>query len=167
MPPHHLSPETADYSDNQDRISILKIRFILSKFRAAPQSKRAQRWHSWVEDSCSGSRVRQSDGLVPWRAGCGISKCFSKCRRRHVRQPDGLVSPRRPSLPLQKTKSVDVSRVSSGRSRLRGHGQSKKGSAVSRGALMLGINFYASVIMALRLQTRTGTVSPARSSGCY
>jgi len=32
---------TADYADNQNRISILKIRFILSKFRAAPQSKRA------------------------------------------------------------------------------------------------------------------------------
>ena len=40
------------------------------------------------------------------------------------------------SLPLQKTKGVEVSRVSSGRSRLRGHAQSKKGSAVSRGALM-------------------------------
>ena len=62
---------------------------------------RATRWHSWVEDSCSGSRVRQSDGLVPWRAGCGISKRFFQCRRRHARHH-------------RKTKVVDVSRVSTG-----------------------------------------------------
>ena len=40
---------------------------------------------------------------------------------------------------------------------------SKEGSAVSRRALKVGVNVYASAIMAL-LGKRTGRVSPARSS---
>ena len=55
---------TADYADNQNRISILKIRFILSKFRAAPQSKRdgIHGWKILVAAAVSASRTDSSRG---------------------------------------------------------------------------------------------------------
>jgi hypothetical protein len=51
--------------------------------RSPRRAKAAQRVSRKILRVCSGSRVRQSDGLVPWRAGCnGISSQATRLRAR-------------------------------------------------------------------------------------